>query len=309
MSKKNLKQRDRSLNHALPLAGIALAFVLGGCDTMQPSKPERSQTVVPLAVWIDAEKNDFWREVSKGVERALDAEGIQLEILVTGEQTKEEITHWLQQHKEDLRGVGIASDDSAAPLIDELMSEGVPAFCIGYDVPGSKRVGAAATYYYECGRKAGNDFASTIAAGVVTVISEHPVHRAQNEFWEGFRHGLLKNKRLRAQWLPVSGRSDARILYQRALTMKNLRGVFLFGAEPLDAWLETPVRSEQRLRLRVGGFSYRQEDRRLRLEQKVDWLALENPEDLGFRSGRLLYDLAYGRRAKSQVFIPFETLK
>lgn len=277
---------------------IALCGVLIACqEAPPPSEPFQ----FPLGVFVQGASNDFWDAVLSGMRRRLDLPGVQLETVFFKMAQREEIAQRLQA--DDWRAVALCApnDAWAKQVVEQTIQAGVPVVLVGTDLPNTTRLGYVGTYYYDAGRRAGAWYARRVAAGEIAVVAGHPVPRAVSEFWEGFRHGLLFNRRLRARLVPLSDGRNAPSVIQKLDSDPTVKGIFLMGAEVAQQGI-----SVTRLPNR-GVLSWRETAKEWYLSRQIDLLILERPEEIGVRAANLMRNLSQGRGGDLQiVHIPYE---
>jgi ABC-type sugar transport system substrate-binding protein len=172
---------------------------------------------------------------------------------------------------------------------------------VGADLPNTTRLGYVGTYYYDAGRRAGAWYAQRVPAGEIAVVAGHPVPRAVSEFWEGFRHGLLFNRRLRARLVPLSDSRNAPSVIQKLASEPRVQGIFLMGAEVAQQGIGVAPRRN------IGVLSWRESAKDWYLARQIDLLILERPEEIGVRAANLMRNLSQGRGGDLQiVYVPYE---
>ncbi|MGQ9900895.1 MAG: substrate-binding domain-containing protein [Fimbriimonadales bacterium] len=278
---------------------IALCGVLIACQEapIPPSEPFQ----FPLGMFVQGASNDFWDAVLSGMRRRLDLPGVQLETVFFKMAQREEIAQRLQT--DDWRAVAFCAPNNAwaRQVVEQTIQAGVPVVLIGADLPNTTRLGFVGTYYYDAGRRAGAWYARRVAAGEIVVVAGHPVPRAVSEFWEGFRHGLLFNRRLRARLVPLSDSRKAPSVIQKLESDPTVKGIFLMGAEVAQQGIGV-VRLTN-----VGVLSWRETAKEWYLSRQIDLLILERPEELGVRAANLMRNLSQGRGGDLQiVYVPYE---
>lgn len=278
---------------------IALCAVLVACQEAPPPPSEPFQ--FPLGVFVQGVSNDFWDAVLSGMRRRLDLPGVQLETVFFKMAQREEIAQRLQA--EDWRAVAFCApnDAWAKQVVEQTIQAGVPVVLVGTDLPNTTRLGYVGTYYYDAGRRAGAWYARRVAAGEIAVVAGHPVPRAVSEFWEGFRHGLLFNRRLRARLVPLSDSRNAPSVVQKLESDPAVKGIFLMGTEVAQQGMGVTRLTP------VGVLSWRETHKEWYLARKVDLLILERPEEIGVRAANLMRSLSQGRGGDLQiVYVPYE---
>jgi ABC-type sugar transport system substrate-binding protein len=287
----------------MPAVGLSVAILLlGGCWGKRQPHPEQFR--YPIGVFIQARQNDFWQVVETGLRRRLNMANVELTIRYFSEGERERVAKEMADG--DWRAVALCAppDDWATRTIQQVMGNGIPVICLATDVPDSVRMGFVGTYYYDAGRKAGSWYARRIPRGVVVVITGHPVPRASSEFWEGFRHGLLFNRRVRARLVSLTDSRQAWQAFQRVRRDPAVQGIFLMGGEVarqvLENWSDQPPPA------RLGIFSWRKEMEQAYLQGWCDLLMVEQPEQIGERLGNMLRDSSAGRVKFQQLFVPYK---
>ncbi len=289
-------------HRGLTLGWSAAVLLLGGCGGRRQPHPDQFR--YPIGVFIQARQNDFWQAVETGLRRRLNTANMELTTRYFSEGERERVAKEMAEG--NWRAVALCAppSDWATNTIQQVMSNGIPLICLATDVPDSVRMGFVGTYYYDAGRKAGAWYARRVARGVVVVIAGHPVPRASSEFWEGFRHGLLFNRRVRARLVSLTDSRQAWQAFQRVRRDPAVQGIFLMGGEVawqvLDNWGNRPLPE------RLGIFSWRKEMEQLYLRGWCDLLIVEQPEQIGERLGNMLRDSSAGRGKFQQVFVPYK---
>ncbi|MFN3689360.1 MAG: substrate-binding domain-containing protein [Fimbriimonadales bacterium] len=289
----------RSRHQRLALL-IALAW-FAACRSKDTPPTEPFQ--FPIAVAIQGKPNDYWDAVLEGIASRLDMPGVQLEKLLF---TRDQRAARFQQLREgDWRAVAfcLPNDADAQQLVEQTVQAGVPVVLLGADLPNTARLGYVGTYYYDAGRRAGAWYARRITAGEVVVIAGHPVPRAVSEFWDGFRHGLLFNRRVRARLVPLSNSRNAPVVIQKLASEGQVKGIFFMGAEVAQQGMGVAPRTH------IGVLSWRESSKHWYRARQVDVLILERPKEIGVRAGNLLRNLSQGRGTDRQiVYVPYEWL-
>mgnify|MGYP005840038663 CR=1 FL=1 len=278
---------------------IALCGVLIACQEapIPPSEPFQ----FPLGVFVQGTSNDFWNAVISGMRRRLDLPGVQLEMVFFKAAEREEVAQRLQA--DDWRAIALCApnDAWAKQMVEQTIQAGVPVVLVGTDSPNTTRLGYVGTYYYDAGRRAGAWYARRVAAGEIAVVAGHPVPRAVSEFWEGFRHGLLFNRRLRARLVPLSDSRKAPSVIEKLESDPAVKGIFLMGAEVAQQGINV-TRLPNR-----GVLSWRDAAKEWYLSRQIDLLILERPEEIGVRAANLMRNLSQGRGGDLQiVYVPCE---
>lgn len=275
--------------------------LLAGCRNADAPPTEPFQ--FPLAIAIQGKSNDYWDAMLRGMESRLDLPGVQLERIYFTADEREATAQRLREG--DWRAVALCApnDEWARQTVEQTIQAGVPVVLVGADLPNTARSGYVGTYYYDAGRRAGAWYARRIPFGEVVVVAGHPVPRAVSEFWEGFRHGLLFNRRVRARLIPLSDSRNAPSVIQKLATEERIKGIFLMGAEVAQQGIGVARLTN------VGVLSWRESARDWYRSRQIELLILERPEEIGVRTANLLRNLSQGRGADLQiVYVPYEWL-
>ncbi|MFN7018097.1 MAG: substrate-binding domain-containing protein [Fimbriimonadales bacterium] len=280
---------------------LAALLLTAACrhNDAPPSEPFQ----FPIAVAIQGKPNDYWDAILEGMSSRLDAPGIRLEKLLFRAGEREAIFRRLIEGDWRATAFCLPNDEQAKQLVEEMILAGVPVVLVGTDLPNTARLGYVGTYYYDVGRRAGAWYARRIPSGEVVVIAGHPVPRAVSEFWDGFRHGLLFNRRVRARLIPLSDSHNTPSVLQKLLPAPQIKGIFLMGAEVAQQGVGAARRTN------VGVLSWRESSKDWYRARQIDLLVLERPKEIGIRAGNLLRNLSQGRGADRQiVYVPYEWL-
>jgi ABC-type sugar transport system substrate-binding protein len=267
----------------------------------EASAPPSEPFQFPIAICIQGKSNDYWDAVLRGVDQRLDLPGVQLEKIFFTTSEREAVAQRL--HEGDWRAVAFCTpnDAWAQEIVERVMQAGAPVVLIGADLRGTARLGYVGTYYYDAGRRAGAWYARRIAAGEVAVVAGHPVPRAVSEFWEGFRHGLLFNRRVRARLIPLNDSRNAPSVIQKLASEGRVKGMFLMGAEVAQQGIGVARLNN------IGVLSWRESAKDWYFSKRIDLLILERPEEIGVRAANLLRNLSQGRGADLQiVYVPYD---
>ncbi len=280
---------------------LVVGLLISACSTGRQPSPEQFR--YPLAVYIQSAPNDFWQAMEAGLRARLNQPGMELTVRHFDAGARDAVAR--QMREGDWRAVALCSppDQWAVETIRQVMGNGVPLLCVATDVPDSVRAGFVGTYYYDAGRKAGAWYARRLRQGVVVLIAGHPVPRAASEFWEGFRHGLLFNRRLRARLLSLSDSRRAWDAFQRARRDPSVQGIFLMGAEVAAQIMQ--ALTDQPRPDHLGVLSWRAEADEWYFNGRCDLLVREQPQQIGERLANLLRDHSAGRGKPQTVFIPY----
>lgn len=300
-----LVRLSQSLGEPVPYARVAgLGSVVGllalsACR--RATNPPSEAFQFPMAVCIWGTRNDFWDAVLVGMQSRLSLPGVQLEPMFFRDPERAQVEQRLREG--GWRAVAFCAPASewAKRLIDQTVQAGIPVVLLGVDIPDVARLGYVGTYYYEAGRRAGMWYAQRLRAGEVGVVAGHPVPHAVSEFWEGFRHGLLFNRRLRAQLVPVSNSRAAASAVAKLQEARQIRSIFLMGAEVAQQGIGV-ART-----VPLGVFSWREPAREWYIARRAHLLILERPQEIGVRAANLMRNLSQGRGSDFQViYTPFE---
>jgi ABC-type sugar transport system substrate-binding protein len=276
-----------------------LSLTLFACQDAPTPPPESFQ--FPMAVFVQAKPNDFWDAVLNGMRQRLNLPGVQLETVFF---TAAEREHTARRIVEgDWRTVAFCApnDAWAQQTVEQAIQAGMPVVLVGADLPNTTRLGYVGTYYYDAGRRAGIWYAQRVLVGEIVVVAGHPVPRAVSEFWEGFRHGLLFNRRLRARLVPLSDSRNAPLAIQKLAREPRVQGIFMMGAEVAQQGIGV-ARPKN-----LGALSWRESAKDWYLARQVDLLILERPEEIGVRAANLMRNLSQGRGSDLQiVYVPYE---
>ncbi|MEN3002438.1 MAG: substrate-binding domain-containing protein, partial [Armatimonadota bacterium] len=283
------------------ICSLLPALFLSGCERAPQPHPEQFR--YPMGVYIEAAPGDFWQAIEAGLRKQLSLPGVELKIHHFTVSEREQVAKEMQEG--EWRAVALCAppDEWANQTIQQVMGNGIPLLCLATDVPDSVRAGFVGTYYYDAGRKAGAWYARRLRQGIVVVIAGHPVPRAVSEFWEGFRHGLLFNRRVRARLVSLSDSRRAVAVFRRVQRDPAVQGIFLMGAEVAAQTLRALEGKPRPAYL--GVFSWRAEAEQWYLNRRCDVLIREQPEQIGERLGNLLRDHSTGRGKPQTVFVPY----
>ncbi|OYT73511.1 MAG: hypothetical protein CFK49_09050 [Armatimonadetes bacterium JP3_11] len=267
----------------------------------EASTPPIEPFQFPIVVGIQGKPNDYWDAVLRGMEQRLNLPGVHLEkILFTGSE-REAFAQRLQEG--DWRAVAFCApnDAWAKATVEQMVQAGVPVVLMGVDLPETARLGYVGTYYYDAGRRAGAWYARRLNSGEVAIVAGHPVPRAVSEFWEGFRHGLLFNRRVRARLVPLSESRNAPSVIQKLVSEGRVKGMFLMGAEVAQQGIGAARLNN------IGVLSWRESAKDWYFSKQIDLLILERPEEIGVRAANLLRNLSQGRGADLQIiYVPYD---
>ncbi len=276
-----------------------LALILCACREAETPPTEPFQ--FPIGVFIQGKPNDFWDTALHGLKSRLQLPSVQLEKTFFTTAERETIAQRLQES--DWRAIAVCApnDAWAKQTVEQAIQAGVPVVLMGADLPNTTRLAFVGTYYYDAGRRAGAWYAQRISAGEVAVVAGHPVPRAVSEFWEGFRHGLLFNRRVQARLLPLTDSAKPPSVIQKLASEPRLKGIFLLGAEVAQQGVGVAPRTN------LGVLSWRESAKDWYLSRQIDLLILERPEEIGVRTANLLRNLSQGRGGDLQiVYVPYE---
>lgn len=282
-----------------PFVSVICLLLLTACRTSETPPTEPFQ--FPIAVFIQSSSNDFWEAVLQGLESRLQLPGVQLEKTLFRSAEREAIAERLREG--DWRAVALCApnDKWSQQAVEQTIQLGVPVVLVGADLPNTTRLAYVGTYYYDAGRRAGAWYAKRVPAGEVAVVAGHPVPRAVAEFWEGFRHGLLFNPRVKARLVPLTDSANAPSVIQSLASEPRLQGIFLMGAEVAQQGVGVAPRTN------LGVLSWRETAKDWYLSRQIDLLILERPEEIGVRAANLLRNLSQGRGGDLQiVYVPYE---
>jgi len=281
-------------------SGLAvLLLVLPACRDASAPPPEPFE--FRIGVFIQGKPNDFWDAVLDRMRQRLNLSGVQVELVLFKSSERAQVAQQIRQG--DWRAIAICApaDEWTKQTIEQAMRAGVPVVLMGVDITDVARLGSVGTNYYEAGRRAGIWYAQRVPTGEVAVVAGHPVPRAVSEFWEGFRHGLLYNRRVRARLVPLSDSRKTPIVIEKLRAEPRIKGIFLMGAEVAQQGIAIAPRTN------LGVLSWRAPAHDWYLTRQVEVLILERPEEIGVRVANLLRNLSQGRGSDLQiVYTPFE---
>lgn len=255
----------------------------------------------PIAVFIQGKPNDYWDAVLHSLRRRLELPGVELQTVYFTPQERAQVLQHLQEGEWRAVAFCAPNDSWSKQAVEQAMQAGTPVVLMGADLTHTARMGYVGTYYYDAGRRAGAWYARRVASGEIVLIAGHPVPRAVAEFWDGFRHGLLFNRALRARLIPLSDSRNAPAVIQRLKTQRQVKGIFLMGAEVAQQGIGVAPR------MNLGVLSWRTTAKDWYLSGQIDLLILERPEEIGLRTANLLRNLSQGRGDDLQiVYVPYE---
>ncbi len=277
---------------------LSLVLLLTACQREPEPSPEQFQ--FPVGIFIQARRNDFWEAFETGLKSRLDASIVPRIVYFDSAQRDSVASQMAQPEAWRALAFCAPSDAWAQNTVDRAVREGIPLVLVGVDMRQSLRMGVVSTYYYDAGRKAGAWYAKRLPTGRIVVIAGHPVPGAVSEFWDGFRHSLLENRRLRAELIPLSDSAQAKVVAQQLKNNPTVRGIFLMGAEVARYAMEaTPLPNP-------GIFTWRQDDEAWYHEGRCQLLLIENPHEVGVRTANLLRNLSLGRGKDLEiVYVPY----
>lgn len=278
-----------------------IGLLLVACQREPPPTGERFR--FPVGIFIQAKRNDFWEAFEAGLMSRFDT-SIPHEIVYFDTSRRPDIAQQMTQPGK-WRALAFCAppDEWTRTHINKAVREGTPLVLVGVDMRNTLRLATVSTYYYDAGRKAGAWYARHLPSGRIVLIAGHPVPRAVSEFWDGFRHGLLENRRLQVSLIPLNDSTQMREAIAPIQLNPQVRGVFLMGAEV----------AEQAIGLlppqNLGVFSWRESARTWYHEKRCQLVLIESPREIGVRTANLLRNLSIGRGKDYEVvFIPYEML-
>ncbi len=277
---------------------LSLILLLTACQREPEPSPEQFR--FPVGIFIQARRNDFWEAFESGLKSRLDASIIPT--LVYFDPAERDSVASQMAQPEAWRALAFCAppDVWAQETVNTAVREGIPLVLVGVDMRQSLRLGVVSTYYYDVGRRAGAWYARRLPAGQVVVIAGHPLPGAVSEFWDGFRHGLLENRRLRAELIALSESAQAQAVAQRLKSNPRVQGVFLMGAEIARYAIQAAPLPH------LGIFTWRQEAEAWYHEGRCQLLLIENPHEVGVRTANLLRNLSLGRGKDLEiVYVPY----
>ncbi len=277
-----------------------LLFTLVACESPAPA-PSPEQFQFPMAVYVQSSPHEYWEAVERGLKSRLNEPGMSVEWQFFNADTRETVRK--QSTEAEYRAVALTalpSDSWAREWVQTLVQEqGTPVVLLGTNIPDALDLGFVGTYYYEVGRRAGSWFARNLARGEVLVVASHPVPRAVSEFWDGFRHGLMTNRRLRPQLVAIDRRTDIPARIETLTQRRSPAGIFFMGHDVAQEGLSALQASK------IGVLSWNEDALGWFQSGKCQLLALEQPEEVGVRAGNLLRNLSQGRgRDRTVVYVP-----
>lgn len=280
-------------------------LLIGGLTACQRSAiPPAEQFQFPMAVYLQSQPNDFWEAFERGLRSRLNLPGMSVEVTYFKPHQREALhAQMADPQRWSAVAVCTAPDEGAVATLNMVIEAGIPVVVVGVDVAKAPRSGFVGTDYYDAGYRAGKWYARRLRTGRVLVIGNHPVPGATSELWEGFRHGLLFNKRVRAQLITSWETEKLRAALQRAKGDPTLKGVFVFGSDTAELALTmAPLPN-------LGVMGWREEHRRWFGASQCDLVILEKPEAIGVSVGNLMRNLSAGRGEDFRgLFIPVEWL-
>lgn len=289
---------------------ITALWMMSGCSHTGTLTEE--QFIYRFALYVDVPKSDYWDQIEKGMNRAFETIQFELEKKYSVQEDREAMNAALRSGTSHLRACAVAlhGDKAAEQTILNTMQAGVPVICVGNDLKRSVRTGAVLTNYYEAGRKAGRYYAQSLRRGTVVLLGTLPVPNTREEVWEGVRHGLAVNRRISLKIVRAEQPVEIRLQLQQALVNPQVSGVFLLGAETIESGYATIQNIGVRHPLVIGGLSHYRTHQDLVTIGAFGLMIVENPEEIGYRAGRLMRDAGTGRGGLNvQIFVPFEVYR
>lgn len=278
---------------------LSLILLLAACQQEPAPSPEQFQ--FPVGIFIQARRNDFWEAFEAGLKSRLDASIVPSIVYFDSAQRDSVASRMVQPEAWRALAFCAPTDAWAQETVDKAVREGIPLVLVGVDMRQSLRLGVVSTYYYDVGRKAGAWYARRLLSGRVVVIAGHPLPGAVSEFWDGFRHGLLENRRLRADMIPLSDSTQAKAAAQRLKNNPTVQGVFLMGAEVARHAMDAAPLPH------LGIFTWRPDAEAWYHEGRCQLLLIENPHEVGVRTANLLRNLSLGRGKDLEiVYVPYQ---
>lgn len=285
-------------------------WMMNGCN--QTGSLTEEQFIYHFALYVDVPKSDYWDQIEKGMNRAFETIQFELEKKYSVQEDREAMNVALRSGTSSLRACAVAlhGDEIAEKTILDTMQAGVPVICVGNDLKHSVRTGAVLTNYYEAGRKAGRYYAQNLRQGTVVLLGVLPVPNTREEVWEGVHHGLAINRRVSLQIVKAEQPAEIRLQLQQALVNPQVSGVFLLGAETIESGYATIQNIGVKRPLVIGGLSHYRTHQDLVTIGAFGLMVVENPEEIGYRAGRLMRDAGTGRGGLNvQIFVPFEVYR
>ncbi len=285
-------------------SGIVAVLLTGSLLACHRQLPSAEKFQFPMAVYLQSQPSDFWEEFEKGLRSRLDLPEIEVEVFhFTPEEREAVASQILQEPRWTVIAICTVPDEWAIKTIDRSMLAGIPVIVVGVDISKTARSGYVGTHYYDVGYRAGKWYARCIPRGRVMVIGNHPVPGATSELWEGFRHGLLFNKRVSAQLITTWDTEKLRLALERAKIDPTIKGVFAFGSDAPALAIEVGSLPN------LGVMGWRAENRRWFGAGQCDLAVVEKPESMGMSVGNLMRNLSAGRGDDFRgVFTPVEWL-
>lgn len=280
---------------------VGSLILLSACQREPTPTPEQFR--FPIGVYIQSARNDFWEAFESGLKSRLDPSIVPEIVYFTPNQRDAIAQQMAQVDKWRALAFCAPQDTWSLNAIEQAVRAGIPLVLVGVDQPRSLRLGTVGTYYYDVGRKAGAWYAKRLASGRVAVVAGHPIPHAVSEFWDGFRHGLMTNRRLQAELIGVDHSAKAAEVVARLRDNPKISGIFLMGAEVAQQ------ASHQAPKTHLGIFTWRDSARAWYHEGRCQLLLIENPREIGIRTANLLRNLSLGRGQDLEiVFVPYERL-
>lgn len=204
-------------------------------------------------------------------------------------------------------GIAISPNDpdSVRGVISRAMAKGVPTITFDADAPKSKRICYVGTDNFKAGQEAGKQMAKLLGGkGSVLVVTGGLGAMNLNQRIDGFKDAIKSSPAIKIVNVIPCDDDEAKahqIIESSLRSRKDLAGIFavgLWAANPAGKILYETRRAGK---VKVVGFDTLKSEMEWVKKGSIQALIGQRPYQMGYKSVRILYDLAHGKKPPAEI--------
>lgn len=280
---------------------VIIAAVMVGCGGQKAKK-------LSFALCPKSLNNPYWQSVEQGMDKAAKELGVEAKFVapVEADVAKQVsmIEGVVQQGKD---GIAISPNDpsSVRGVISRAIKKGIPTITFDSDAPESERICYVGTDNFAAGKEAGKQLAKFMGGkGTVVIITGGLGALNLNQRIAGFKDALKAYPSMKILNTYPCNDDQARaheIIEGVLRSRQDLGGIFavgLWAVLPAGKILSSTGKAGK---VKVVGFDTLESELELVKNGSVQALIGQRPYEMGYRSVKVLYDLANGKKPASKI--------